>query len=101
MPGPEAELALATKLVPTITLDELNRLGKLLRAGSWVITVTGSATMTKPTEAAIVATAKEVEAKNIKAYEDAAPTAPLMATAPAPGAVATTRTIAELGITEW
>lgn len=101
MPGPEAELELAKSMLPTITLDELNRLGKALGTGSRVVTVTGPATMTKPTEAAIVATMKDVAARDIKPYEDAAPSAPLMASAPAPGPVVATRTIAELGVTEW
>jgi zinc protease len=101
MPGPEAELALAEKLLPTITLEELDRLGNALATGSRVVAVTGPATMTKPTEAAILATTKEVEARDIKAYEDTPPTTTLMATLPTPGPVVATRTIPELGVTEW
>jgi zinc protease len=101
MPGPEAELGLAEKLLPTYTLDELNRLGKSLGSGSRVVAITGPATMTKPTEAAILATTKDVEAREIKPYEDAPPTAPLMTTAPTPGPVVATRTIPEIGVTEW
>jgi zinc protease len=101
MPGAEAELALAKTFLPTITLDELNGLGKSLGTGSRVVTITGPATMTKPTEAEVVATMKDVAARDIKPYDDAAPSAPLMATLPAPGAVVSTRTIAELGVTEW
>ena len=101
MPGPEAELALAQQLLPTITLDELNQLGKSLDTGSRVVTVTGPATMTKPTEADLVATIKDVAARDIAPYDDAAPSAPLMAASPAPGRVVSTRTIPELGVTEW
>jgi zinc protease len=101
MPGPEAELALATKLLPTITVEELNRLGKDLGAGSRVVVVSGPATMAKPTEASLVATTKAVAARDIAAYDDAAPTAPLMAAAPTPGKVVATRTIPEIGVTEW
>jgi zinc protease len=101
MPGPEAELALATELLPTFTLDELNGLGKSLAVGSHVISVTGPATMTKPTEDALLATMKDVESRDIKAYDDAAPTVPLMAEKPTPGPVVATRTIAEIGVTEW
>jgi zinc protease len=101
MPGPETELALAKTYLPTITLDELNVLGKSLGEGSRVVTVTGPATMTKPTEASIVATMNDVAARDIKPYEDGGPSAPLIATLPTPGPVVATRTIAELGVTEW
>jgi zinc protease len=101
MPGPESELALAKTFLPTFTLDELNGLGKSLGTGSRVVTVTGPATMKKPTEAEVVATMKDVAARDIKPYEAAAPSAPLMATQPAPGPVVSARTIAELGVTEW
>lgn len=102
MPGPDAELALAKELLPTYTLEEMNGVGKALsRGGSHVVLVAGPATMTKPTEAEILATAKEVEARDIKPYDDAAPTAPLMAESPAPGPVKATRTVPEIGVTEW
>jgi zinc protease len=101
MPGPEAELELARQFLPTITLEELNRLGKSLAMGSRVVTVTGPSTMAKPTEAALLATMKNVAARDIKPYEDAAPSEPLMASAPTPGAVVSTRTLADIGVTEW
>jgi zinc protease len=101
MPGPEAELALVTELLPMYTLDELNGLGKSLAVGSRVVTVTGPATMHKPTEEAVLSTMKDVLARDIRPYDDAAPTVPLMADKPAPGKVVATRTIPELGVTEW
>ncbi len=101
MPGPEAELAYATRLMPTIALAELNQLGKALGAGSRVVAVTGPATMTKPTEAQLAATMKAVAAREITAYDDAPPSVPLMAGAPTPGRVTQTRALAEVGVTEW
>jgi zinc protease len=101
MPGPEAELALAKELVPAYTLEELNGIGAALSKGSRVVMVTGPATMAKPTEAALLADAKEVEGRDIAAYADATPTAPLMANPPAPGPTVKTRTIPEVGLTEW
>jgi zinc protease len=101
MPGPEAELALTRQLLPTITLDELNVLGRSLGAGSRVVMVTGPATMAKPSDADVVATMNAVAASDIKPYEDAGPSAPLMAAPPSPGQVASTRAIPELGVTEW
>jgi zinc protease len=100
MPGPEAELALAQKFLPTIQLDELNKLGKSL-GGSRVVAITGPASMTKPTEASILAAAKEVSAKKIDPYDDRASTAPLMAATPKPGVVKATKSFADIGVTEW
>jgi zinc protease len=101
MPGPEGELALVTRYLPTYTLDELNGLARSLAVGSHVVAVTGPATMPRPTEDALLATMKDVEARDIKPYEDAAPTVPLMAEKPAAGPVMATRTIPEIGVTEW
>ncbi len=101
MSGPEAELALERKLLPTYTLDELNQLAKTLAVGSRVIRVTGPATMTKPTTEAILATAAAVRAKDLKPYDDGAAGAPLMAALPTPGSVVATKTIPEIGVTEW
>ncbi len=101
MPGIEAELALAQKLLPTITLDELNKLGDVLSKGSRVVAIEGPTAMTKPTEAAVLAMTKTVEARDIKAYDDAPPTTPLMTDVPTPGPVVATKTIPEIGVTEW
>lgn len=101
MPGPEAELALLNKLLPTYTLDELNGIGKALEKGSRVVAIAGPAAMVKPTEAQILATTKEVEARDIKPWDDAPPNVPLMADKPAPGPVVATKTIPEIGVTEW
>ncbi len=101
MPGPVVEHQLIVELLPTFTLEELNGLGKELDKGSRVITVTGPATMTPVTAADLLATTKSVEARDIAPYQDAVPTAPLIASPPAPGSVVATRTIPELSVTEW
>jgi zinc protease len=101
MPGPQRELALVRELLPTITLEELNGIGATLSKRSRLFIASGPATMTKPTEAAIKAMATEVQSRDVKPYDDAIPTAPLLATKPAPGSVVATRTTPELGVTEW
>ena len=101
MPGPETELALAEKLLPTIAVGELNRLGQSLAKGSRVVGVTGPATMTKPTEATLRGITKAVASRELKPYDDGGPSVALMATTPTPGPVVTTRAITELGVTEW
>jgi len=101
MPGPQGELALTDELLPTITLQELNRIGATLSKSNRLFIVSGPATMTKPSEATIIATVKEVESRGPKPYDDAIRTEPLMATKPAPGSVVAIRTTPELGVTEW
>jgi zinc protease len=101
MPGREAELALVERFLPTYTLTELNGLAKVSGEGSRVIAVTGPAKMKTPTAEALLAMAKNVEARNIVAYEDAVASTPLMASAPKPGRVVETKSLPELGVTEW
>ena len=58
--------------------------------------------MTKPTEAAVLATATAVAAKDIKPYVDeGAVDVPLIQTKPTPGPVVATRAIPDIGVTEW
>jgi zinc protease len=101
MPGPEQELVLVQQYLPSYTLDELNGIGKALAKGSRVVAIAGPNAMPKPTEAQILATTKEVEARTIAPYDDAPPSVPLMAQKPTPGKVTATKTIAEIGVTEW
>jgi zinc protease len=101
MAGIEAELALLEKALPTIKLEELNQLGRKLRAGSRVISVIGPAHMAKPTSEGLLALAKSVEGRTIKPYDDSSPTGPLVAQTPTPGAIVKTTTVAEIGVTEW
>lgn len=100
MAGPEAELALVEKFLPTYTLEEINKLGKTLGAGSKVITVTGPASMTKPTADQMLAIHKTVESKDIRPYDDGDSSAPLMATKPTPGAIVKSKEVSEIGVTE-
>jgi zinc protease len=101
MPGPEAELALVEKFLPTYTVAELNQLGKTMGNGSHVVTVAGPTQMAKVSSEQLLATEKTIAARDIKPYEDADPNAKLMATAPTPGPVVKTKTIPEIGVTEW
>lgn len=101
MTGPELELKLVTQFLPTFTVEEMNRTGKALNAGSRVITVTGSPKMVKPTPESLLATTKTVEALDIKPYDDGKDLGPLMPKIPTAVAVAKTTTIPELGVTEW
>jgi len=101
LPAPETDVALTEKYLPTVTLDELNKLGKTMTAGNHVITYAGPAKQPKPTPEVLLATNKAVAAREIKPYEDAGPAQPLMAQPPTPGPVVKTSSIAEIGVTEW
>ena len=101
-PGLDAvQLLLVEKFLPTFTLDELNGIAKLSGQGSRVIAVTGPSKMKTPTAEAMLAIAKNVEARSIAAYEDAVANTPLMASPPKPGRVVEAKAIPELGVTEW
>jgi zinc protease len=101
MPGREAELALAQRFLPSFKLEELNGLAKEASLGSRVINVSGPKTMLRPTEQALLGVEKSVRARELAPYVDAAPSEPLMANLPSPGKISKTKTIGELGITEW
>jgi len=101
MPGLEAELELTKKLLPTFALEEVDKIGEALAKGSRVVTLTGPAAMNAPSESQIVAITKTTEAKTLDAYIDTPSNVALMTTLPAPGAVTATKTIPEIGVTEW
>ncbi len=101
MAGAEAELAMVERFLPTYTVAEMNELAKKLTAGSRVIGVAGPPTMAKPTADAMLASLKAVEKRDIKPYDDGEAGAELMAQKPTPGPVVKTKTIAEIGVTEW
>jgi zinc protease len=101
MPGREAELALVEKFLPTYTVAELNMLARTLPQGSRVLLVTGPAKMSKPNPDGLLAIGRQISARDIKPYEDQGPGQPLMDKVPAPGVLAKTNTIPEIGVTEW
>lgn len=101
MPGPEAELGLVQRFLPSFSLEELNRLGKAMSSGSRVIVVTGPNQMQKPSAEAMLAISREVEARNIVAYDDGSADLRLMPSTPSPGTTVKFSSIPELGVSEW
>jgi zinc protease len=102
MEGPEAEQATAERLLPTFTAEELSQLARVwVGGGNRVVAIAGPDKMKKPAPEALTALVKSVEKKDIKPYDDAVSTAPLLASKPKAGKVLATRTIPELGVTEW
>ena len=100
----EDEYALHQRLLPTITLDEVNKLAK-----EWfpdqnrlvIVTAPEKAGLVIPDEAKLAAVFKSAPAKTLTAYVDSVGTATLLDAIPTPGAVAATSTKDALGITEW
>ena len=103
MGGPESELRLAEMFVPTVTLEELNHLAKTLsgNGANRVILVSGPEKMKKPTEESLRTLARSVEGREIKPWEDAVSSEPLIAKAPTAGKVAATKSVPEIGVTVW
>jgi zinc protease len=101
MPGRAAEAELFARLLPGVTLDEMNRL-----AQQWggednrAILISGPDKITPPTEAEVRAWVKQAGAARLEPWVDLGGGA-LMATTPTPGAVTATRTIDSIGTTEW
>lgn len=97
-------LQLATRLLPGITLDEVNH-----AADQWMpernrtiaVGAPQRPDITLPTDSALRAVFARVHDEPLVAYVDSAANQPLVAVPPTPGRITATRTIADLGITEW
>jgi zinc protease len=106
--GEEAMAAEAYKLydrlTPTITLGEVNAtMRNLIAARSRTVLVSGPEKQgsTLPTEAQVLALFAKVKAKNLEPYKDAVANVPLLPKLPTAGRITATKTIAEIGVTEW
>lgn len=103
-PGIEYELALHQEMLPTIQLDELNRL-----AADWitdqnrVILASGPRKdgVRMPTEQELTHVFDQVAAADLEPYVDDVTDAPLIETPPTRGTVLAENRIEELDITEW
>jgi zinc protease len=104
IPGIEYEFELYKRFVPEITLEEVNTLGKeWLTEENRVIVVSAPEKegLHIPSEEKLLAVFDAVGEKEITAYVDTTPTEPLLADIPEPGEIIETKTIEEVGITEW
>lgn len=103
-PGIEYEYKLYQEFVPKLTLkDVVEVVRELLQNDNRVVTVSGpeSASNPMPTEAELRAMISDLMNKHIEPYAEEEALAGLMQNPPAPGRVVETRTIEELGVTEW
>ncbi|HEQ71882.1 MAG TPA: insulinase family protein, partial [Spirochaetia bacterium] len=103
-PGIEFEYGLYQRFIPTITLDEINRLSDyLFPAENRVLTIglPEKPGLSVPTERGLLALFDNVKKKTLEPYRDDVSDLPLISNPPAPGSVTGTNTIPEAGITEW
>ncbi len=102
MIGRPAEAALWAELLPGIDLAEVNRAARTWGgADSRVILISGPTGAALPTRERVLELTREIEARALEPWQDATPTAPLLAQAPAAGAITGEKVIAPLGVTEW
>lgn len=98
----EDERALAERLLPTITLSELNQLVR-----SWdgavgrVILVSGPASLVKPRPESLVAAVHKADLQALPDYQDPFYEVPLLARQPRPGQVIAEAEQPEQNVTEW
>jgi zinc protease len=103
-PGIAWEYETAKRVLPTVTLQDVNSLGR-----QWITEVnrvlavsapTGP-NATVPTAGELLNTFRKVDGETVTAWAETVSDAPLVATAPAKGRVATESKIPELDVTEW
>jgi len=103
-PGIEAELAMQRQFLPTIGVDEINRLARawIVRRNRVVVASAPDKPDTPvPTADDLLRVFDVVAGEAVDAYVDEVTDAPLVDTPPTPSPVVDERQIAELGVTIW
>jgi zinc protease len=100
--GSKREKELTLEILPTLTLAELNQLGKSFGgAEGRVILISGPDGKPLPKQERVLEIVKEVEKANVTPYEDATVNQALMEKAPKPGKIKKEKTVEKIGVTEW
>lgn len=102
IPGMEWTFKFFNEQLPTIKLEEINKLiNQYLRDTNTVIVLTGPEKEDAPkiTEAEVLAVLKSVKTKDIKPYEDETVESSLISNLPDPGKVVSKSTNAAIGVT--
>ncbi len=101
---PAAELALVRRMLPTIGTEEVNRAAtdRLAPVGRvFVASAPEKPGVSVPTVAQLKTAAQVAASASLAAYVDSVGSASLVAIIPAGGKVVATRTIPNIGVTEW
>lgn len=105
VPSPTQRHQLAEALLPTIGLEEVNRIADqwITDGSNRVIVVTGpdKADVPLPTKDEIFALVDKIDEEEIDPYVDEVSNVPLLGEAPAPGTVESETSIDKVGLTEW
>jgi zinc protease len=102
--GIEQRAPLVETLLPQITLDEVNALARgWLAAENRVILAAAPEKdgVAVPSSAELLRIVTQAQNATVTAYVDSEAGAALVETVPAPGRITATRTLADLGVTEW
>lgn len=103
IPSPEQTLQLYQQLLPEITLEDINPLGKKwMSAKGRVVIVTGPKEEENPlpSKEALAELLQKVEEKTLEPFVDQVTDAPLMGSIPSPADIVEEKTFDELGVTE-
>ena len=103
-PGIAWEYRQVQRLLPAITVDDVNALAReWISDRNRVVAISAPArdSATVPSPAAVLATFRKTDATPVTAYTETVSDAPLVAAAPPRGRVVAESTIAELGVTRW
>jgi zinc protease len=103
-PGIEYEYALHKQFMPGITLEEINLLARKWMTDTnrvVMVNVPDKPGVPVPTAAELTAVLDSVDEREIAAYEDTTTDEPLLADLPEPGTIVETKTVPEIGVTEW
>jgi len=104
IPGIAAEVEMARRYLPGITLDEVNALAQVrTKEANRVILLTGpkAAADSLPSEDDLLAVFQKVQSQPVAPYADTAPDGPLLSQAPTPGTIVSRDEIKKVGVTEW
>jgi zinc protease len=104
LPNADDEYALHKRLLPGVTLDEINKIAREWfpdRNRMVVVRAPEKTGLVIPDQAKLAAVLKATGAKDLKPYVDAVAGATLLDSMPAPGKVSKTITKESVGITEW
>lgn len=103
-PGIEWEYRQVQRLLPTVTVDEVNALGRRwITDRNRVVAISAPArdSATVPDEPAVLAAFRDADSATVTPYTEVVSDAPLVADVPPPGRVVAESTVADLGVTQW
>ena len=103
-PGIAWEYGEVQRLLPNVTLSDVNTLGKTwITDRNRVVTLSApeKAGVTVPSEAQLLAVFPRVEGATVAAWTETVSDAPLVAVVPPPGRVVQESTLPDIGVTDW